>query len=135
LSNNLAPACPVSYGQMQTGRQWFADLVNSIPRAHDLNSAIRALNIINNVVTQITHGAPQVNNVYPSGNGGVTIVPGSNVSPYPASDWVEQGREYKMVRLENPDNPQQFIPLKVITLVTFVSEATGHQLIYEGPSV
>jgi hypothetical protein len=136
-----APACPTSSSQLPYGRQWQAlvldhhtnDLIHSIPRATDLPSAIRALNIINNVVMQITHNAPQINNTYVEGMPSVRLK-GDDPDPhFQKADWIEESRVYQTQKLINHDDPDQFIELKILQHVGFGNINTGFKIFYEGP--
>lgn len=143
---DIAPTCPISFGQFQVGRQWgkqdprssvgdLQDLIHQIPQAHDLPSVIRALNVMSHVVTLITRGAPMVNNVYPTGEPSV-ILKGHNDKPdYWDSqrNWVEEGRNYKQQKIENPDDPSQFIEIKTLSMISFFNEITSYRLNYYGP--
>jgi hypothetical protein len=136
-----APACPTSFGQLPYGRQWQAlvldhhtnDLINTIPRAYDLPSAIRALNIINNVVMQITNNAPQINNTYPPGLPSIRLK-GDDPNPHwEKADWIEESRVYQTQKLINPDDKDQSIELKILQHVGFYNINIDFRIFYEGP--
>jgi hypothetical protein len=129
----IAPACPVSRSQpTQKPSQPSHVEVAAIPLAHDLRSAINALNIMSSVVQQVTRGAPQVNNVYPLTAGGVPA-PAKDPSPeYERLIWEESSRGYVEQKLINPDDREQFIWIKTIGDVIWREKSTGHQLFYWG---
>jgi hypothetical protein len=139
-----APSCPISIGQIGQAsfRQQLAafpkpalikDLVNKIPPAHDLPSVITAINHINNIVTLITRGEPQVNNTYVQGQPSV-ILKGDDFNPhYTKEDWVLEGREYVTQKLKNPDNEDQYIEIKTLKLVVFFNSNDSSRLNYDGP--
>jgi hypothetical protein len=133
MPNGVAPTCPISFGQLPYGRQWLGELINSIPRAHDLPSVLHSLSIINNVITQIARGEPQVNNVFPLGGGGA-VLKGADPNPnYEPADWIEESRRYQNQKLINPDDTNQFIEFKVLRNVGFANRNTGFRLVYQGP--
>lgn len=139
--SNAAPVCPISRSEptsllvrggapaSRPGK--LHDQINSIPRAYDLLSAIRALNIINNIITQITRGEPQVNNVFPLGGGGGILKGDDNNPGYQPIDWILEGRQYRTQKLYNPDDEEQFVKIKVLASVTFYNANTDYRLIYE----
>lgn len=140
----IAPSCPVSFGQFETGRVWakgdpraragnLQDLIHSIPQAHDLPSVIRALNVMSHVITQIMRSGPAVNNVYPTGEPSV-ILKGEDFNPhYQDRDWIEEGRQYKQQYIVNPDDQNQYIEIKTLSMVSFFNENTSYRLNYYGP--
>lgn len=129
-----APVCPTSFGQIPYGRQWLRDTVQTIPRATDLSSAIRALNVINNIVMQLTRGEPQINNIHNPSAGPDVRLKGDDPNPhYEKADWLEEGRNYQKQKLINPDNQDQFIELKILMNVGFYNRNTGWGIFYEGP--
>lgn len=143
----VAPSCPTSFGQPIPGQRTFLrgdpwsrpgvlkDMVNRIPRAHDLPSAINALNIMNNIMTMINRAEPQVNNIHPMGGGGV-ILKGENYEPdywRNKQDWMQEGRDFKEQKLINPNNENQFIEIKTLKTVYFYNANTDYRLNYEGP--
>lgn len=146
MSNNLALSCPISIGQIGQAsfRQQLAaypkpalvkDLVNKIPPAHDLPSVITAINHINNIITTITHGEPQVNNTYVQGQPSV-ILKGDDHNPhYVQDDWVLEGREYNTQKLKNPDDEEQYIEIKTLKTVFFFNVNDSSRLNYDGPSL
>jgi hypothetical protein len=142
-----APSCPVSFPQATPGAPVFHrgdprsragqlhNLINSIPRAHDLRSVIHALNIMNNIITQITRGAPAVNNVHPQ-DGGSVILNGIDHKPDGTpQDWEYADREYEPQKLINPDDDTQFIQMKILTMVMWQNANSDANLIYEGPDL
>jgi hypothetical protein len=130
----MANACPTSFGQIPYGRNWLQDSVNSIPRAHDLPSAIRALNIMNNVIMALTRGEPQTNNINVSSSGPDITLKGDDPNPnYEDADWLEESRKYQKQKLINPDDKDQFIELNILTHVRFANVNTGSRIFYEGP--
>jgi len=147
VNGSVAPVCPVSYSGYPSIRALVRggdssgaarpgtlhDQINSIPRAHDLLSAIRALNIMNNIITQITIGEPQINNVYPLGGGGVILKGDDNNPGYFPADWIQEERHYRSQKLYNPDDEEQFVEIKILTSVTFFNPNTDYRLIYEEP--
>lgn len=137
-----APACPISFGQPIPGRRVFQrgdpwsrpgdlqDLVNQIPRAHDLRSAISALNRINNIVMLISRGEPVVNNVRVQGDPSV-ILKGNDYNPYyQPNDWVEERRVYHKQKMYNPEDEEQFIEVSVLSAVYFYNPNTSYGLNY-----
>ena len=108
-------------------------MVNRIPLAHDLPSAINALNIMNNIITMINRSEPTINNIYPPGGGGVILKGEDNNPHYQQIDWVLEGREYNIQKLRNPDNEDQYIELRVLKVVYFYNANTDYRLNYSGP--
>ena len=147
MSNNLAPSCPISVGQIGQAsfRKQLAafpkpalvkDLVNKIPPAYDLPSVITAINHINNIVTIITRGEPQVNNTHVPGLPSV-ILKGDDHDPgyVKGENWVLEGRDYEEQKLVNPDDEDQFIKIKILKQVTFFNANDSSRLNYEGPKM
>jgi hypothetical protein len=136
MSNNLAPVCPVSFGQPTPDIQRLRHTVNSIPRANDLKSAITALNIIANVISQINRGQPVINNI--GGGGGGSNLPGTNLNGtdnnphYTKADWIEEYRHYDKRKLYNYDDQSQFIEINVLTEVVFTNKNTNYTFKYNG---
>jgi hypothetical protein len=137
-----APYCPVSYSSVsETGRvaqyaklSKLKDKINSIPRAHDLPSVINALNIISSVITEITHNAPMINNVHPTGLPSV-ILKGDDFNPhYEPADWFETGRVYDHQELVNPDNNDQFIPISTLSQVSYQNPNGASLTFYSTPA-
>jgi hypothetical protein len=128
---DVAPSCPISYSEYPSTRitgidprspmSRLVDQIHRIPRAHDLPSAINALNIMNHIILQLTRGDPQVNNLYPLGiGGGGIIMKGGEIGrKYGPGDWVLEQRMYKDQDLINPDDEDQIIPMKVLKTVLF----------------
>jgi hypothetical protein len=139
-----APSCPIAYGQpipgarvFQRGDPWsrpghLQDLVNKIPRAHDLASAIRALNIMNSIITMINRAEPVVNNIHPPGGGGVILKGEKFGQDYGPADWVLEGRDYITQKAINPADNDQHIEIKCLKTVYFYNQNTDYRLNYEG---
>jgi hypothetical protein len=141
-----APSCPVAFGQpipgarvLHRGDPWsrpgmLQDLVNKIPRAHDLPSVIRALNIMNNIITMINRSEPVVNNIGQGQGGGGVILKGEEFGQkYGPADWVEEGREYVTQRAVNPDDPDQYIEIDCLKVVYFFNpNVSSYRLNYYG---
>jgi hypothetical protein len=140
----VAASCPVSFSQYPTARRLLTgkdprspisrlvDQINRIPRAVDLPSAIHALNIMNNIIFQLTRGEPQINNIGQDVGGGGVILKGEDFNPhYQQLDWVLESRTYDQVEVINPDNEDQKIPIKVLSTVTF-HNPNGANLQYFG---
>jgi hypothetical protein len=138
----VAPTCPISNSQYPSVRAHttgidprspmsrLVDQINRIPRAHDLLSAINALNVMNNIILQLTRGEPQINNVYPMGGGGV-ILKGEEIGQkYGPNDWILEERNYQQQELVNPDDEDQVIPMKVLKTVLFKYLDAGANLQY-----
>src|SRR3974390_1945673 len=100
-----APVCPVSSSQIGQLPPHIVKLINQIPRAHDLLSATLALHRINNVLIQITHSPPQVNNkvVGPLPHD-VTLLGMDNNPRYSPANWVEEERHYTTHHAVNPND-------------------------------
>ena len=141
-----APACHVSYDEFRS--QWgpytktdprsrvqtLKDLIDSIPRAHDLQSVIKALNIINNIIMHLTRGTPAINNVYEQGRGANIILKGDDNDPgFINADWIEETRVYKKQKMINPDDPSMFIEINVLNFVAFRNDNTAARFTYIGP--
>jgi len=142
MSNNVAPSCPVSYGQPIPGQRVFhkgepwrrpgslQDLINSIPTATDLKSALVALNIINSAIQRLNRGEPMVNNTRIDGQPDIKEK-GEDLNPnYSKADWIQESRDYTPQKLRNPDNPVQYIEVKVLKMVTFHNPNTSYGLTY-----
>jgi len=142
--SNGAPSCAISFGQpipgarvFQRGDPWsrpgaLHDAINRIPRAHDLASAINALNIMNNIIMEINRGEPMVNNTYPDGKPSVILKGDDNNPHYQPIDWVLEGREYNVQHLKNPDNEDQSIEISTLRVVYFYNANTDYRLNYYG---
>lgn len=138
-----APVCPISYSEYPAVRALVRggaatsrpgtlhDQINSIPRAHDLLSAIRALNIMNNIITQITRGEPQVNNVFLLAKPSVILKGDDHKPDYYPLDWIEEDREYRKQKLVNPDDDTQFVEIRTLKTVTFYNANTDYRLTYQ----
>lgn len=140
--SEVAPSCPINYSAYPSVRipahdprspiARLQDQINRIPRAHDLPSAINALNIMNNIILQLTRGEPQVNNVYPLGLPSV-ILKGQEIGQkYDPNDWVQEERNYAQQELVNPDNDGQVIRMKVLKEVLFKYFPANASLVYRG---
>jgi len=135
-----APSCPISIGQASpTARVWspmerILDQVNRLPRAHDLPSAITLLNAMNNIITQLNRAEPQVNNLWPQGEGGGgVILKGQEFGQkYGPSDYVLESREYIDQKAINPDDNDQYIVIPTLKMVTFINTTVGESLEYDG---
>lgn len=138
-----APACPISNGQYPYGRNWaktdprtpiktLIDKINMIPKAVDLPSAILALNRINNIIMELTRGAPVVNNIRQEQQPDLTIK-GEDYNPYyQPQNWNEDARDYTTERLENANDSSQYIDIKVLSYVRFFNPNTSTTLDYYG---
>jgi hypothetical protein len=143
MTTEIAPSCPISYSEYPSNRTnginprspigHLQDQINRIPRAHDLPSAIHALNVMSHIILQLTRGEPQINNVYPQGAGGVIMKGQEFGQQYDPADWLYEGREYNKQRLVNPDDETQYIEIKVLKTVTFFTYVTDYRLFYDGP--
>jgi hypothetical protein len=129
---DVAPSCPVNFSQFPTIRAQLTgnnprtpmsrlvDQINRIPRAHDLPSAINALNIMNNIILQLTRGEPQINNIGQDAGGGGLILKGQEFGQkYGPGDWILEQRSYDRSEVVNPDDHDQRIPIKVLKTVGF----------------
>lgn len=141
---DVAASCPISNSQFPYGRQWgsgdprshlgtLQDLINTIPRAHDLPSAIQAINIMNSIISRLTRGEPQVNNTYVPGTPSVILKGQDNNPHYGPADWMEESRHYRKQKLFNPDDPTQFIVINVLNSVMFYNPNTNYRLQYYEP--
>jgi hypothetical protein len=140
--SNGAPTCPISSGQPIPGKEVFhrgepwrrprdiQDAIDQIPTAHDLRSAILALNRMNSIISMINRGEPMINN---------TRIPkepdikekGEDHNPhYDPRDWVESGREYVQQEVVNPDDESQTIKIKTLKYVDFYNPNTDYRLTY-----
>jgi hypothetical protein len=95
----------------------------SIPRAHDLDSAIRAINAIadylrwlNNMLSQNNH-RPN-----PSGGGGST---NSKKNSNKVGKYTEVSRSTKTVRIYNPNDKSQYVDVEQIYALNFQDNKTG----------
>jgi hypothetical protein len=139
----IAASCPISYEQFQTGRQWgknpysplgkLKDQINSIPRAHDLPTVIRALTIMNNIIMLLTRGEPMVNNTVIPGEPSVVLKGEDNNPNYVDADWILEGRTYERQTLVNPEDNDQWIELKILRSISFYNINDGSRLNYYGP--
>jgi hypothetical protein len=148
-----APYCPTSYSQVQIGRvlrhsglangkitqdprsrvPTVQERIAALPRATDLISAIHIFNQVTNIVMQLTLGAPQVNNTYIPSVKNKTLEGEDNNPNYGELDWIEEQRVYTPQQLVNPDDPEQFIEIKVLSKVIFRNPNEDASLIYKGP--
>jgi hypothetical protein len=111
--------------------QTLRDTVESIPHATDKASAVKALNIINNIVMRLIRNTPQVNNVYPKGKGANVLLKGDDYTiHYEKADWLEEVRHYRKQKLYNPDNSEQFIEIHTLSGVAFANYNTADRLTY-----
>lgn len=135
-----SPSCPISYGQPIPGkRPWpganpwakeIKDLIDQIPRATDLRSAILALNRMNNIVMMLNRGAPMVNNIKIPREPDVSL-PGQDYRiKYDKLNWFEEHREYETQKLYNPDAKEQYIEIKTLKFVEFYNGNTTNRLNY-----
>jgi hypothetical protein len=143
-----APACPLNLGQPIPGKRVFhrgdpwhrdnpwsrpehlQDMVNSIPRATNLSSAIRALHIMNQIIQMVNRGEPVVNNTRVPGEPDVKEK-GNDYNPhYQPFDWVQEGREFTPQKLYNPDNQEQYVEIKTVTVAFFFNGNTDYRLNY-----
>jgi hypothetical protein len=137
-----APSCPTSFGQPVPGARVFLkgepwsrpgtlhDLVNKIPRAHDLPSAIHALNQIKNIITMINRGEPVVNNTRFPKEPDVSLK-GEDFKPnYGPSDWTQGPKDFVKQKLINPDDDSQYIELDTVKEVGFYNANSDTGLQY-----
>lgn len=145
MSDEIAPSCPVAFGQPVPGQRVFhrgdpwsrpgllKDLVNKIPRATDLPSAITALNIMNNIITMLNRSEPVVNNIGQDEGGGGVILKGDEIGQqYGPADWVYEGRDYILQKAINPDDNDQYIEIHCLKAVYFYNFNTNYRLNYYG---
>jgi hypothetical protein len=142
MTTEVAPSCPISYSAYPSKRipandprtpmSRLVDQINRIPRAVDLLSAIHALNIMNNIIMQLTIGEPQVNNVYPLGGGGVILKGEEFGQKYGPEDWILEERNYQKQELVNPDDNDQVIKMRTLKAVYFHHLSAGAHLNYYG---
>jgi len=137
-----APSCPVSYGQpipgarvFRRGEPWrrpgdLQDLINSIPKATDLRSALIALNIMNSLIQRINRGEPVVNNIRPDQQPDIKEKGEDNNPNYQKADWILESREYETQKLRNPDDQEQYLEIKVLKRVHFYNVNTSYALTY-----
>lgn len=136
MSNgNAAPSCPVSNPQQKilSQKQPIAPDIAHVPTARDLASVITAINMMSNIVQHITRGTPQINNTY-----GTTIrlrsPPPEREPPpeYQPVTWKQVTRDYHEDEVENPDRPEQKVPIKTIKRVIWEEDTTGQRVVYKG---
>ena len=137
MSNGAAPTCPISYSQPTQPTPQIKATTAAIPRAHNLITVILAINRMNNVIQNITRGAPQINNTRNISGGGenaqTSPVDGRQPFPgYAGGTWQETNRNYNSTKLVNPDTPSQSISIKTIGSITFTESETGNTLVYTG---
>jgi hypothetical protein len=142
--SEVAPSCPISYSEYPSARihtsgrdprtpiARLQDQINRIPRATDLPSAIHSLNLMNNIILQLTRGEPQVNNVYPLGGGGLILKGDEIGQKYDPKDWVLEERSYQPQKLVNPDDNDQVIKMNVLKEVLFKYLPANANLMYRG---
>ena len=135
MSNGAAPVCPVSRSQpTQAVPQPNAPGVNHIPPAHNLRTVITAINTMNNVIQNITRGAPQINNVHPAGAAGIPAPKPPPPPQYARLTWREINRGYTERKVVNPDDQTQFVKIRTLAFVAWQEDAIGSRLVYKGPS-
>lgn len=109
------------------------DLVNKIPRAHDLASAMNALNIMTNIITMINRSEPVVNNIGQGQGGGGVILKGEEIGEkYGPSDYVLESREYIMQKAINPSDNDQYIEIHCLKAVYFHNVEVNEHVNYFG---
>jgi hypothetical protein len=134
-----APTCPTSRNQPRGMPLPFglAQQVAAIPRAHDLKSAITALNMMETIIQQITYTPPVINNIGQKPDYGA-MYPGYPLGPFQlfeASNWHEKSRDYSpygsdLSRVYNTDDLEQFVDFKTLGFVLF-EDKMGHTLEYK----
>jgi hypothetical protein len=135
----MAPTCPTSSNQLRGQPLPFglAQQVAAIPKAHDLKSAITALNMMETIIQQITHTPPVINNIGQQPDYGA-MYPGYPLGPFwlfEASNWHETSRDYSpygshLSRVYNTDDLEQFVDMKTLGHVAF-ADKMGHTLEYK----
>jgi len=147
MANNVAPVCNLpNIGQvpaLQPGRMY-----PSIPRAQDLPSAIQAANALGQLVALLLQpGIPGfTNNVAPTnttitliGTPGINGAAGADGSPGAKGkagekgenakqpSWVLSGVKTQNVKVENPDDRDQFVVVKRISEIGFRDSSQSNQ--------
>jgi hypothetical protein len=127
-----ALTCPTSSNQPRGLASQFglAKQVAAIPRATDLKSAITALNMIENIVQQITYTQPVVNNIGQEPDYS-SLYPTGPFQLFEASNWHEKDRDYSTPqKVYNTDDLEQFVQMKTIGFVLF-EDKMGHTIEYK----
>jgi hypothetical protein len=120
----------------------------AVPKAQDLPSAIQAINALTQIIMQLAAPglAPFQNNLAPYtpaklvGTPGIRGGAGANGSPGAAGkkgqdgenaqnpNWEQTGFKTEKVKVQNPDDNDQYVVVKRITEITFADQETGAQL-------
>jgi len=120
----------------------------SVPKAQDLPSAIAAINALTQIILQLTSPGlpPFKNNLAPYtpaklvGTPGINGGAGANGSPGTAGkkgkdgenaqnpNWEQTGFKTEKVKVQNPDDNDQYVVVKRITEISFADQETGAQL-------
>jgi hypothetical protein len=127
--------CPISRPEIKAeAARSLNNLVNQIPRAHDLPSVIKSLNIITQVLRDnVVHNPPQVNNVYPTQLPQLQLQGEDHNPNYEQADWQESSRGYVQQTVVNPDDESQTVDIKTITQVLFTNVNDDSELLYQTP--
>ena len=137
----MSNVCPISFGQSkgeQNRLQHVRSMINSVPRATDLQSAIIALNMISNILHNLLRVPPVVNNVHlpdmaPASQQPGNVLNGTDYNPhYTKANWIEETRVYKPQKLYNYDDQSQFIDIKILSRVIFTNLNTNFNFDYHG---
>ncbi len=116
-----AAVCHVSTDQVIT--QPPARRLLAVPKAVDLPSALRAINILQQNFQIISGQVNNQVNVNPSTQNFISSAPGQK---QPAKGrWTEQSRATETVRIFNKDDHDQFIDVKRINSLTMRDNVTG----------
>jgi hypothetical protein len=105
-NESVAPACPVTRSELPPSQPGIK--IPFVPKATDLDSAIKAIN--------------QIIDILVGGDSGPTI------------RWLEKERATEIVRITNPDDEDQWVDVERITMLLMEDQITGDLWLWElGP--
>ena len=96
--------------------------LTTVPPATDLKSALAAINALRGAMMQMSSQLPQQERTTTPGSSGF-----STKKTAKKTGWKELGRVKKLERVENPDDPGQFVMVEVIVQLTMGNAGTGEK--------
>lgn len=137
MSNNGAPVCPISQSQpipVQPGI-----IKPYVPKAVNLQTAVQAINVLNQMITNIMYPPPN-NNVYMPPSGGVlvtnTLIKNSQknngiVMGIAAARFVMVKKTTDLVRYHNKNDPNMWVEIEEIRAVKWKDTIWGEVFQWE----
>ena len=103
VNESIAPVCPITRSEVPPSQPGIR--LPSIPRATDLDSAIKAINAIGDIINEESSGA------------GIR--------------WLEQYRVTAIVRIFNPEDDSQWVDVERIMKLVMEDQITGELWVWE----